>query len=432
MNKLWCSMIAIFMIFSFVQPGSASSFSDLNEEHQFYEELMFLTGKGIIQGFPNGTFRADANITRGQAAIMLGRALELDGTQRKGSFRDVHEQDQASGFIESAVERGIIQGFPDGTYRADEPVKREQMALFLARAYDLEDAEIDFSDVHTNMVAYDAIRKLFGSGITFGYPDGTFRPQLDISRAEFGAFMYRVMKLEPTPEPEPEPDPEPDPDPAPEPMKYVSDVGGSKRIAASDSEQDLLDRGVAFVEAGESRIFIGYRQASANNQDPVIVRFDEGVQTWYRQDIETSGDDGQGYGLIWDGADTLYGVFSATGTQGSSDQDYRRYTSNGWLTSYGKGGGAKVAVLLKMVPEDGAVTEGTFLYSRLQNGNTNSMQVTGLHLVGGDLVVNANAWFSPLNVNRSPMNVSGLGGSPFDYTIIFSGDLREARSAEVR
>ncbi|ADH98349.1 hypothetical protein [Salisediminibacterium selenitireducens] len=200
----------------------------------------------------------------------------------------------------------------------------------------------------------------------------------------------------------------------------------------TDREQDLLDRGVTFVESGESRIFIGYRQASANNQDPVIVRFDDGVQTWYRQDIETSGDDGQGYGLVWDGADTLYGVFSATGTQGSSDLDYRRYTSAGWLSSYGQGGGAKAVVILKIDPEDASVSGGTFLYSRLQNGNTNSMQVTGLHLQGDELVVNANSWFSPLDVNRSLIDVSGLGGSPFDYTITFSGDLKQARSAEVR
>jgi hypothetical protein len=46
--------------------------------------------------------------------------------------------------------------------------------------------------------------------------------------------------------------------------------------------------------------------------------------------------------------DALYGVFTATGTQGTSSTDYRRFTTTGWLTSYGAGGGPKVSVILKI------------------------------------------------------------------------------------
>lgn len=210
------------------------------------------------------------------------------------------------------------------------------------------------------------------------------------------------------------------------------DVGSSKRIAEDDTEADLLDRGVTHVRHGDSVIFIGYRQVSRDNQDPVMVRFDQGEQAWFRDDIERSGDDGQGYGLVWDGGESLYAVFSATGTQGSADQDYRRYTRDGWLRDYGRGGGAKVAVILKMQAADGEATAGTFLTSRLSDGRTNSLSVEGLYDDGQTLTVGAQSWFRPLDENRSPMNVDHLGGSPFTYQIVFNRDLTEALSTRVR
>lgn len=209
-------------------------------------------------------------------------------------------------------------------------------------------------------------------------------------------------------------------------------TGSSAVIARGESKESLLNRGVTHVTDGDTSIFIGYRQVTANNQDPVMVRFDDGKETWYRDDIETSGDDGQGYGLLWDGGDDLYAVFSATGTQGSSDEDYRRYTRDGWLTSYGQGGGAKVAVILRMDAQSGEGLGGTFLTSRLSDGRTNSMLVNGLSFNGERLTVEARSWYRPLDVNRRTMNVDHLDGSPFDYTIVFDRHLQEAIQAVVR
>ena len=76
-------------------------------------------------------------MTRAAAAIMIGRALDLNGEQRKTKFPDVGAEQVASGYIASAVAEGIIQGYPDGTYRPNETVTRGQMAIFLSRAFDL-------------------------------------------------------------------------------------------------------------------------------------------------------------------------------------------------------------------------------------------------------------------------------------------------------
>lgn len=198
-------------------------------------------------------------------------------------------------------------------------------------------------------------------------------------------------------------------------------------LGANESEAELLARGVPSVASGSTRFFIGYQQVSANNQNPVLVRFDQGVQTWLRSDYESSGDDSRGYGLLWDGGNQLYAVFSSTGSQGDSSQDFRRFAQQGWLRSYGAGGGPKVAVLARIEPASGEVRAASFVSAQLSNGNSNSLQVKDLALQGEALTVQASAWYSPRNPDTSPMRCSG--SSPFAYSLDFSLDLSQVLKA---
>ncbi len=139
---------------SFPANISAASFSDLPSDHRFYREMMFLEKIEIIQGFPDGTFRPDAPVTRAAAAIMIGRVLGLDDRQRDTAFSDVKADLVASGYIASAAARGIIQGYPNGTFRPNENVTRGQMAIFLSRAFELTvEADAPFSDISPSMAS---------------------------------------------------------------------------------------------------------------------------------------------------------------------------------------------------------------------------------------------------------------------------------------
>jgi hypothetical protein len=192
-------------------------------------------------------------------------------------------------------------------------------------------------------------------------------------------------------------------------------------FSCRDSEATVQSKGGAVVEVGGSRIYAGYQQVTSNNQNPILIRFDQGRMVWCRTDYETSGDDGRGYGLLWDGGQTLYAVFSATGTQGDPAQDYRRFTKQGWLPTYGSGGGAKVAVLAKLNPANGRPLQGSFLTAVLGSGKTNSLEVTGLSWSNRQLGVQANSWYSPRRVDRKAMSCSG--SSPFNYTLKFAPNL---------
>ena len=197
MRKLF-SFIVMFVVFCLVAPiaGQAAVFRDLPKTYTFYDDIKYLTEKNIISGYPDGSFGATNSVTRQQAAIMIGRALKLNEEPRNTKFSDVNAKITGSGYIASAVEKGIIAGFPDNTYRPGEPVTRAQMAIFLDRAFQLEDSNLanKFIDVSPGMKAYQAILNVHASGIAFGYEDGTYRPEVPVTRGQFAAFLARSLE----------------------------------------------------------------------------------------------------------------------------------------------------------------------------------------------------------------------------------------------
>ena len=196
MLKKFILFIVLFVFFlsGFSVNATPDSFSDLQPTHRFYEEMVFLEAEGIITGYPDGTYRPNEEVTRAAAAIMIGRALGLNGEQRETKFSDVGTSQKASGYIASAVAEGIIQGYPDGTYRPNETVTRAQMAIFLSRAFKLTvEDNAPFTDISPSMASYTHIKKIIAENLTAGYPDNTFRPNIKVTRAQFSAFLARAL-----------------------------------------------------------------------------------------------------------------------------------------------------------------------------------------------------------------------------------------------
>ncbi len=110
-------------------------------------------------------------------------------------FSDVDVSLWWAGHVERFAELEITHGYGDGTFRPYRPVSRAHMAVFLARAFDLEAAgDAGFSDIEGN-AHYEEINALAASGITSGYGDGTFRPDDDTSRAQMAEFINRSIDL---------------------------------------------------------------------------------------------------------------------------------------------------------------------------------------------------------------------------------------------
>lgn len=205
----------------------------------------------------------------------------------------------------------------------------------------------------------------------------------------------------------------------------VSSIGNAVTFTCNDSEATIKAKNGPKVTVDTTTIYIGYQQVTSLNKDPRVIRFDNGVKKWCRSDYETTGDDGTGYGLLWDRSGVLYGVFTSTGSQ--TGNDFRRFATGRWLPSYGTGGGAKVAVLARINPTNGDVNYATFFTARkLSDGKTNSLVVRGLAWNGTTLTVQADSWSSPRRADKSSMTCTG--SSPFKYAAVFTGDLIKVNS----
>lgn len=198
MQKLFKIMV-FSLFFCLVVPLTglaAGKFSDVSMGYTFYEEIEFLASKQIISGYEKGMFKPYDPVTRAEAAIMIGRALELNSEAKNTRFRDVTAQVTGSGYIAAAVNKGIITGYSDGTYRPYAHISRAEMAILLNRAFKLEDTTLanPFIDISAKMASYHSILNAYAAGIATGFSDGTYRPDVTITRGQFSAFVARALE----------------------------------------------------------------------------------------------------------------------------------------------------------------------------------------------------------------------------------------------
>ncbi|BAZ53116.1 hypothetical protein NIES4103_57880 [Nostoc sp. NIES-4103] len=102
------------------------------------------------------------------------------------AFKDVPTGYWAKGYIEALASQNIIAGFPDGSFKPNEPVTRAQFATIITKALTppAKRSAIEFRDVKSNFWAYAAIQSAYQSQFVSGYPDGSFKPQQQIPRVQ--------------------------------------------------------------------------------------------------------------------------------------------------------------------------------------------------------------------------------------------------------
>lgn len=173
---------------------SATSFRDVPASHPFYGDIMWLAQTGIATGWPDGTFRPSASVTRDAFAAFLYRAAgSPQYTPPAASpFRDISPSHPFYKEIAWAAASGITRGWSDGTFRPLQPIARDAIAAFLYRAAGTPgySASKDFRDIGCSEHR-TAIRWLGSAGISTGWADGTYRPDNPTERAAIAAFLHR-------------------------------------------------------------------------------------------------------------------------------------------------------------------------------------------------------------------------------------------------
>ncbi|MCM3744071.1 S-layer homology domain-containing protein [Sporosarcina luteola] len=178
-----------------VVAAAPTYYKDVPKSHVAYDSIMYMSGKGIINGYADGTFRPSEKVTRGQAAKILAISLNLDlNNVRNPHFRDVPTSHGFYKYVAALYEAGIIDGYSNGNFGVNDPLNRGQMAKLLALAYELEKQPLrtaKFTDVSANAFYAGYLQSLIDNKITFGITPTRFAPNQYVDRGQMAMFVHR-------------------------------------------------------------------------------------------------------------------------------------------------------------------------------------------------------------------------------------------------
>lgn len=151
--------------------------------------------EAYIAGYPDGTVRPDGKITRAEVTAILARLTENSSLANfVARFSDVKAFDWFSDSIMKLSAKDIITGYPDGTFKPNKSITRAEFAVIASKYIkNPKAADETFSDVPMNHWAKDAIAKVKAEGWISGYNDGTFKPDAPITRAEAVSIVNRMF-----------------------------------------------------------------------------------------------------------------------------------------------------------------------------------------------------------------------------------------------
>lgn len=152
-----------------------------------------------IIGYKDGTVQPDRNISRAEVATIFFRLLTDEAREKYWSstneYTDVQDSDWCNNAISTLSNMGILKGYKDGTFKPTMPVTRAEFAAIAARFNDgAADEYATFSDVANDYWASKEIAKAAKLGWIKGYTDGTFRPEKEITRGEVMILVNRVLE----------------------------------------------------------------------------------------------------------------------------------------------------------------------------------------------------------------------------------------------
>lgn len=182
----------------------SKSFDDISS-HWAKADIELLANKLIVNGVTDTSFEADRNITRAEFAALVVRSLGLSPVAGAAEFSDVNSSDWFAGAVGAAAQAGIVNGYEDGTFRPQAQITREELAAMVVRAYEFADGTIaiDQSVIDKALAAYsDADAIVWGQkevaialsvGLLNGMTDTTLETDGQATRAQSATMLKRFL-----------------------------------------------------------------------------------------------------------------------------------------------------------------------------------------------------------------------------------------------
>lgn len=179
---------------------AANPFTDLPDSHWAKESILELVHKNVLTGYPDGTIKPDLEITRAEMAVILVKAIGLVPVENPDlKFKDSDTIGAwAAGYVQAAVENNIIVGYEDNTFRPANKLTREEMVVMIIKAYKFGSADaaaIEFADkADIGNWSIEFVAKAVEMNIVVGYPDNTFKPKKNVTRAEASTVIVNCIE----------------------------------------------------------------------------------------------------------------------------------------------------------------------------------------------------------------------------------------------
>jgi len=180
----------------------------MGSDFQGIPHIQACVDAGIVQCFPDGSYRPSLPVNRAAMAVFVARALAggdsgVPDGPTVPTFQDVPVGHWAYKYIEYCHEHGVVGGYGDATYRPELMVNRGLMAVFVARAMAGGDANVPddpngpafFPDVQSGHWASKFVEYCHDRGFVNGYWDGTYRPEIMVDRGVMAVYVQRAFQL---------------------------------------------------------------------------------------------------------------------------------------------------------------------------------------------------------------------------------------------
>ncbi|QSF44747.1 Ig-like domain-containing protein [Paenibacillus tianjinensis] len=186
---------------------STRSFTDMSK-HWAKTTVALLAAKNIIDSSYGTTFNPELKITRAEFAVMLSRGLGLLGDRVTAQqFRDIQPSTQTGDYIGAAAKAGIITGNTDGTFRPNDNITREQLAIMIIRAMEYTKNPITLNGTASSALSVfkdrgkiqnasaEFVAKAVQEGIILGMTTTVFQPQGNATRAQAAVMLQRMLGM---------------------------------------------------------------------------------------------------------------------------------------------------------------------------------------------------------------------------------------------
>lgn len=201
-NTLYC-LVGDEMVEDFVFTNTYKKPGEKGETIKSGPQLNRDDHVAYIMGYPDGTVQPEGEITRAEACTIFFRLLTDSSRDyyfsKTNDYTDVNAGDWFNNAISTLSNAGIVTGYNDGTFRPNQPITRGEMAKIIANFANLSKGGKTFSDLSGHW-SKTYVELAAGNGWIAGYPDGSFRPDQKITRAETVTMINRVLERVPAKE----------------------------------------------------------------------------------------------------------------------------------------------------------------------------------------------------------------------------------------